>query len=189
MASEMVEAGGAVERAHWPEDVRELAFQVWCFVAGRSIKRTAEMLRTEHGHDVPARTLSDWTTRYDWAAEYDRRIASIAPDVRRQILGGILMGALQGVQLVQRALDPDQAGELVALYGKALPGVLNAGLGLVDRAGYSHLGRINPRDIENPEERAMLEQVAGMTPEELRRQDAELAERVRRRRAEQRTKR
>lgn len=144
------------------EETRELAYQVWAFEAGRSVNQTRAALLQSYDLDIPIRTLYDWRTRYSWPARVDADLAAVAPDIRRQTVGELIMGALEGARTLRRSVQPttyalDDHGN-VRTDDKGNPVTapkpdkveVTAALGLLDRAGFSHIGQGRVQTVDAP---------------------------------------
>ena len=121
---------------NWDDATRDLAYQVWAFVAGRSLKGTQATLRLDHDVDVPHRTLADWTTRYQWAARADADLLAIAPDIDKQTIGELILGKLEAARCLRRAVR-----EGVTKEERPSRDEIMASIALLDRTGHSPLNR------------------------------------------------
>ena len=121
---------------NWDDATRDLAYQVWAFVAGRSLKGTQETLRLDHEVEVPYRTLVDWTTRYQWAERADADLLAIAPDIDKQTIGELILGKLEAARCLRRAVR-----EGVTKEGRPSREEIMASIALLDRTGHSPLNR------------------------------------------------
>lgn len=146
----------------WDAETIELAYQYWAFVCGRNAKATLRALQTDHGLDIPYRTVADWPQRYGWGDRIRQELATIAPDIQSQTVAELILGGLEAARTLRRSvqddryiLDDDGAIQLDK-YGTPIMAPkpdktqVTAALGLLDRAGFSPLGRTPERTIERP---------------------------------------
>ena len=128
------------------EETRSLAYQVWAFVAGRSLKATQTTLRLDHEVEVPYRTLVDWTTRYQWAARADGDLLAIAPDIDKQTIGELILGKLEAARCLRRAVR-----EGVTKEERPSRDEIMASIALLDRTGHSPLNRAPSPQLPKPD--------------------------------------
>jgi hypothetical protein len=140
-ANDLATIGNAIpakDGGNWLPEHRDIALDVWLFVAGRSVSRCASILAgPAYGMPVPERTLRDWVRRYSWDAEADNRLASIAPALR--LRRGLTIDAASldvSYQLARIASGdtPASVAELVAAARVILDAAGVTGLGARDRA-------------------------------------------------------
>jgi len=128
------------------EETRQLAYQVWAFVAGRSLKATQTTLRLDHEVEVPYRTLVDWTTRYQWAERADADLLAIAPDIDKQTIGELILGKLEAARCLRRAVR-----EGVTKEERPSRDEIMASIALLDRTGHSPLNRAPSPQLPKPD--------------------------------------
>lgn len=128
------------------EETRQLAYQVWAFVAGRSLKATQTTLRLDHEVEVPYRTLVDWTTRYQWAERADADLLAIAPDIDKQTIGELILGKLEAARCLRRAVR-----EGVMKEDRPSRDEIMASIALLDRTGHSPLNRAPAPSLPKPD--------------------------------------
>lgn len=147
----------------YPEEVKELAYQLWAFVASRNASEVVRRLATEEhgGHDVPYQTVAYWVREYGWADRAARDVDSIAPDLRHQVFSELLFAGLEGAKYIRKVIDGDEHPDKVRVA---------AAIGAVDRIGFSPVGNRNPSDgIGAPQSKSLeLPSFSAMTPDQLR---------------------
>ncbi len=91
--------------------------------------------------------------------------------------------------LMQQAIETPKA--VSETYGRSLGPLVNAAMGTLDRAGYSHLGRILARvhEIDDPSIAEAIAGVETLSIEELMTRDRQMVEAERKRLAAKTTKR
>lgn len=162
------------------EETRRLAYAVWAIEAQRSPRKVAEILYRDHGLAVSVRTIQDWVKRYEWPAQVSKDIAQMAGPLHQEQLAELFLLSIDARRFLRNLLQlgADRPKEVDATYGKSLGALVNAAMGSLDRAGYSHLGRIMARvhEIDNP---VIAEAIAGvddLTMEQLQERDRMLVE-------------
>lgn len=142
--------------ADWSEDTRELAYQLWAFVHGRSARAVAAALATEHGAAVPVRTVQHWASSGRWSERAAAELSAIAPDLHAGIVADLVLGAIDAARTLRRSVAegagtdrPDKVQ-------------VQAALALLDRAGYSPLGRVAPARIDAPAAALALPDVSAL---------------------------
>lgn len=156
---------------NWDDATRDLAYQVWAFVAGRSLKGTHETLRLDHDVDVPHRTLSDWTTRYQWAARADADLLAIAPDIDKQTIGELILGKLEAARCLRRAVR-----EGVTKEDRPSRDEIMASIALLDRTGHSPLNRAPSPQLPKPDALPASLNLATLPIDEVLQLQAEMIE-------------
>lgn len=160
------------DRLAHDESVRNLAYELWAYVASRDLRKVQALLAAGEYGDigpqiVPDRTLRDWRDRYQWAARVNDDIHKIAPDLRYQAFSELLFAGLDGARYIRRV----NAGE-------ETPDKVRAQLAIaaVDRIGFSPIGKGDPAgQITPPQDHKQLtaEDVSGLSPEELMRRESD----------------
>jgi hypothetical protein len=135
------------------------------------------VLADEHGYDVPVRTVQHWASVDHWSERAREDIASIAPDVHHTIVSEMLLGAVESVRLLRQSV-----GDSVATRPDKTQ--VFAAFGLLDRAGYSPLGRISPVQPSAPPVLSSLPDIASLPLEDIERLETERLEALRAARAE-----
>ena len=158
---------------NWDDATRDLAYQVWAFVAGRSLKGTQETLRLDHDTDVPYRTLSDWTTRYQWAARADADLLAIAPDIDKQTIGELILGKLEAARCLRRAVR-----EGVTKEDRPSREEIMASIALLDRTGHSPLNRAPAPSLPKVDRLPASVDLASLPIDEVLAMQAELVDRL-----------
>lgn len=118
------------------DDVKEAAYQLWAFRCSRRPSEVSGLLALgEIVEPVPvsARQIERWASSYAWAERVHRDLRAIAPDIRDQTIGEIIMGALDGARYLRAVADGRESTPVKER--------VVSSLGLIDRAGLSHLGR------------------------------------------------
>lgn len=151
------------------EETRSLAYQVWAFVAGRSLKATQTTLRLDHEVEVPYRTLVDWTTRYQWAARADADLLAIAPDIDKQTIGELILGKLEAARCLRRAVR-----EGVMKEDRPSRDEIMASIALLDRTGHSPLNRAPAPSLPKVERLPASLDLAALSTDEVLAMQAEL---------------
>lgn len=116
--------------AHDPQTI-ETAYQVWAFLASRSLVRTLDILASDFEITVPKRTLQYWVAEYKWAERVDRDVAGIAPAIRRETIAELILGAREAAQGLRRVVNGTEEPDKTRV---------TAYLGLLDRGGFGHIG-------------------------------------------------
>ncbi len=161
----------SVHAKRYPDEVKELAYQLWAFVCSRDCKKTYEaLLSGDNGDpvDVSYQAIAYWAREYGWADRATRDVQSIAPDLRHQAFSELLFAGLDGARYIRRVNA-----------GKEQPDKVRAMLAVaaVDRIGFSPVGKGMPA-IEAPTTTTTRrtytkEELAKMTPDELMRAELE----------------
>lgn len=155
-----------------PQETRDLAYQLWAFVAGRDLRRVAELLASgDYGESgpitVPDRTLRDWRDRYQWAERAAQDVERIAPDLRHQAFAELVFAGLDGAKYIRQVIA-----------GTTPPDKVRAQLAVaaVDRIGFSPVGKADPfAQLPNPSKPKPVEagEIAGASPDVLARMEGE----------------
>src|SRR5215218_4815897 len=77
------------------EEVRELAFGLWCGQGGRSPARTSQLLE-EAGYKVKPNTIGQWAHRDGWHLKASEMLASVAPGMVRETAINLMHASLVG---------------------------------------------------------------------------------------------
>ena len=177
-------------RIDWPEEVINQAYEVWAYLCGQQAKAARDRLQQEFGHDVPYRTFADWVHRYGWKARAHEDIARIAPDIQRATISELIMGGLEGARLLRRAVQPDvylmddDGNVRQDEHGRPLRMIkpdkneVTAALGLLDRAGFSPLGRTPERTIDRPSSLPASTALASLSIDAVLQLQSELVDRL-----------
>lgn len=144
--------------------MRELAYQLWAYTCGRNATKVARVLGEDHDAPVPVRTVQYWASADRWGDRVREDLASIAPDLHQTIVSELILGAVESARLLRRSVGDD-------LPGSERPDKVQvqAAFGLLDRAGYSPLGRVSPVQPEAPALVASLPDLAGLPLAEVER--------------------
>lgn len=89
----------------YSDQLKELAYQLWAFVAGRSTKEVVRTLASgEYGEsvDVHRNTVDYWAREYKWTDRAEREIQAIAPNLRHQAFSELLFAGLDGAKYIRR---------------------------------------------------------------------------------------
>lgn len=182
-----------MERAHYPEETRQLAYKVWALEAQRRPLKVVEILMKRYELEVPVRTIQDWVTRYEWVVQVERDMAMLGGPLHQEQIVELFFAAKDARVLMRDVLQMavEQPAKVAETYGRALGPLVNAAMGMLDRAGYSHLGRIVARvhEIDDP---SIAEAIAGvdtLSIDELMERDRMMVEAERKRLAARTTKR
>lgn len=179
----------------YPDETKELAYQLWAFLAGRNASEVSRMLATEeHGAvTVPRETVAYWAREYGWAARVDRELESIAPDLRRQAFSELLIAGHEATRYLREVMrgmhdspaiddivqDMDLApadkrmriDARIRAHDAARKARLQAAIAVKDSIGFSPVGKGAPT-LEPPSaavEPIPLDDLTGKPPEELMR--------------------
>lgn len=147
----------------YEDDVKEAAYQLWAF---RCSRRTSEVARLLELGDiaepvtVSVRQVQNWVKDFAWAERVNRDLRAIAPDIRDQTIGEIIMGALDGARYLRSVADGREQ--------QPNKERVTSSLGLIDRAGLSHIGRSDPSATLSATQRPQaLTAITDLTDEEL----------------------
>jgi hypothetical protein len=148
----------------YTDETRELAYELWAFVAGENCEEVAALLaREEYGAVVvPARTVRDWVTRFGWVERLATELDALAPAIRAKTARELVLGGLDAARVLRRATRDD-----VPPGAKPDKVAVTAAVALLDRAGFSPLGRTSAPEVRGPERGLALPDVAGMSLPEL----------------------
>lgn len=167
----MIELVATSAVGHHTDETRELAYQLWAFIAARNNSKVAELLESEHAIIVPDRTIRDWVNRYNWAQRAAEDVQKIAPDIRFQAFSELLFAGLDGARYIRRVNSGEEVPNKTRLI---------AALGAVDRIGFSPIGSRNPVDgINAPAQQSAAIDFSSMSPEELRAHEEQIRKRAR----------
>lgn len=155
---------------HYPDSVKELAYEVWLVKAGESITKTQELLRSgQFGEalDVPERTLYQWQADYQWKVRKSEFLKAFTPSIREYIFGEILFTSKELVDIIRNKVQKDEPIDktLAALTVQYL-----------DRSGFSPMGKNDAGkllDDVKPAAKELPANLAALSPEELMRLEAE----------------
>lgn len=149
-------------------DEKEIAFQVWAFLAGRNAARTAEILASPPGEmeqfnrepvEIPARTIRDWVHRYHWHEKAEQRLKEAAPAIHNQVVQETIIASLQSIQHLRDIVEGKvEASDKVRL---------DAAKSILDRAGHLPWTRNNDGSIPTGPTRNYAESVAGKATDDL----------------------
>lgn len=151
-------------------DEKEIAFNIWMFVAGRNATRTAKILAEapsdaeqwdrEPMH-IPARTIRDWVHRYRWEEKADKLLRETAPGIHAHVVQETVIGSLQSIQHLRDVVEGKvEASDKVRL---------DAAKSILDRAGHLPWTRGSDGSVPSGPTRNYAESVAGKTTEEIAR--------------------
>lgn len=154
---------GASPIMPYDESVRELVFECWCWLAGRSVDHALRMARDHAGPDVELpdrRTVFRWRRDHDWDGEADRRVGQAAPALRERAalrLLGMLPAAGDRISEAVNAEMRDRG----RLSGAVVMAEQQAAWQLVELAGVADLltGRRIGDDREPDDDLSPLEAV------------------------------
>jgi hypothetical protein len=147
-----------------PDESRDMAYQLWAFVAGRNATEVARLLASDAygSHTVPARTVQHWASTEGWAERARDDVHRIAPDIRYQTFSELMFGALDGARYIRQV----SAGSIDADKLR-----LTASIAAVDRVGFSPVSK-GAVEIAPPQEQAEVHSIpslTGLSPDELMR--------------------
>lgn len=165
---------GSIHAKRYPEEVKELAYQVWAFAAGRDAKRThASLTAGEHGDpvEVSYQAIAYWAREYAWASRAERDMQSIAPDLRYQAFSELMFAGLDGARYIRQvnagAIDPDKLR-------------LTSSIAAVDRIGFSPVSKGVPSLDPPSDTTPALPDFASMSEDELRAYDDQVRKQTKR---------
>jgi hypothetical protein len=87
---------------------------------------------------LPARTVQHWASSERWEDRAAAELAAIAPNIHAGIVADLIIGAQEAARTLRRSVSEDPEG------GRPDKTQVTAALALLDRAGYSPLGRVAP---------------------------------------------
>lgn len=178
---------------HYPEETRNLAYKVWALEAQRRPMKVVEILMNRYELEVPVRTIQDWVTRYEWVIQVEHDMALVGGPLHQEQIVELFLAAKDARvflrDLMQQAIE--SPGKVATTYGRALGPLVNAAMGTLDRAGYSHLGRILARvhEIDDPSIAEAIAGVETLSIEELMERDRAMVDAERKRLQSRTTKR
>jgi hypothetical protein len=148
----------------YSEETRELAYELWAFVAGENCEEVAALLaREEYGAVVvPARTVRDWVTRFGWVERLASELDALAPAIRAKTARELVLGGLDAARVLRRATRDD-----VPPGAKPDKVAVTAAVALLDRAGFSPLGRTSAPEVRGADPVRALPDVARMSMAEI----------------------
>lgn len=159
--------GNEIKRVEHPEDVQELAFELWAFECDRNTARVARRLDQllDEGQPRPHQTtISYWARKRGWDIRADQTIASLAPHLRARQLGRLFMMGNQALdtfsQVLTGELDMQKQAPLQAKVAVSTKVLELLGLGTAAGRGEA------PRIQVQAEQR---EDLASLSPQELAR--------------------
>lgn len=97
----------------WPDEARELAFELYYTEAGRKLTTLQKLIEAEpYSLPIPYRTLYEWHRQHQWDIEADKRMVQFAPHRRRRT-ADLLVVAAEGfasylAQVASGAVEPDK---------------------------------------------------------------------------------
>lgn len=156
----------------WPDEVRELAYQLWAYTCGRNAVRVCAVLADEHDAPVPLRTVQHWASSEGWSDRVREDLSSIAPDLHQTIVSELILGAVESARLLRRSVG-DHEGE------RPDKVQVTSALALLDRAGYSPLGRVAPVQPATPPASAALPDLAALPLDQVEALEREHLEKIR----------
>lgn len=120
---------------HYPESVKEMAYELWLLKAGESVTKTHNLLKSgEWGEaiDVPERTLYQWQADYQWKLRKSEFLKAFSPSIREYIFGEILFTSKEMVDIIRHKVQHDEPID------KTLASLT---VQYLDRAGFSPVGK------------------------------------------------
>lgn len=111
--------------------VDELAFEYWAFTAGQNSVTVSKMLANE-GHDVSPRLIRYWASRGKWAERAKDKVRELFPAATEQTVTELVFGSLESSRYLRSVVTDDTVQAKVRV---------TAAIALMDRAGYSPVGR------------------------------------------------
>lgn len=165
--------------AEWPEEMRETAYQLWTFIHGRSCRAVAQAISAEQRVALPPRTVQHWAATERWEERAAAELAAIAPAIHQSIVADLILGAQEAARTLRRSVAEDDGS------GAARPDKtqVQAALAILDRAGYSPLGRVAPVAPTAPATAATLPDVAALALADVDALERDHLERLRQRQA------
>lgn len=121
----------------YPDEVKELAYQLWAFMSSRNASEVSRQLHTEDygAIEVPRETVAYWVREYKWTERAERDVQAIAPNLRHQAFSELLFAGLDGAKYIRRVNagqePPDKVRAMLAVAA-------------VDRIGFSPVGKGMP---------------------------------------------
>lgn len=135
--AEQAEQSHAVQRGTYREEVRERAFEVWWFRAGRNAAETARILRAECDETptITDRAIRKWIETDNWAQLANERLEQFAPNTYAGIVTDLLFGAQAGANYVRRVNEGDPSTR--DKNGRVDVARVTSAFGSLDRAGFA----------------------------------------------------
>lgn len=155
---------------HYPDSVKEMAYEIWLVKAGESITKTQELLRSgQWGEaiDVPERTLYQWQADYQWKVRKSEFLKAFTPSIREYIFGEILFTSKEMVDTIRTKVQNDEPID------KALASLA---VQYLHMAGFSPVGKNDTGkllDDVKPRAKELPANLASLSAEELMRLEAE----------------
>lgn len=158
----------------YDDETKELAYELWAYVTGENARDVAVMLSRE-GVTVPERTVRDWATRYGWAERVATELDTLAPAIRAKTARELVIGGLEAARTLRRSVRADlEGGERPDKTAVA------AAVALLDRAGFSPLGRTAAPDVAAPDTgQRSLPDVAALSLADVDARERDYLERLR----------
>ncbi|HXH56602.1 hypothetical protein [Iamia sp.] len=140
--------------------MRELAYQLWAFVADRKVHRVPQAARSPEWAELvngqefpPLDTLYDWVKRFGWNQRADRELHAIAPDLRLRTQQTVAMGTAEAAAYLRQVLGDEEVDPKIRT---------QAAVALLDRGGFSPVGtRGGLGEVDAP--RAILAAIGDLT--------------------------
>lgn len=119
-------------------NVRDLAYQVWAYEAGRNVVQTMRILGTNYQEDVKRTTLQYWKAADEWETKRLTQLRAIAPDLEFVTKLELKLGAHDGALLLRRIVQGDAT--ILELFGRQLDAAVKAARGLIEYGGFHAKG-------------------------------------------------
>jgi hypothetical protein len=87
-----------------PDNVKEVAYQLWAFVCSRRPGKVSELLQSgQYGEPVSVtdRTILSWSKDQAWSQRVQDDLRAIAPDLREQTITELIFGGLAGARYMR----------------------------------------------------------------------------------------
>lgn len=126
----------------WPDEVRELAFELFYTDGGRNLKTVVELMNAEpYRIPVAYHSLYGWRRADNWDLEADRRLSQFAPHRRRRTSESLTVAAEFGasflVQVLSGAVPLDKDAKMKIIAAKVA----------LDASGFAAIRQADPPSL------------------------------------------
>lgn len=149
-----------------PPEYREIAYEIYAFLADQNATKTANRINNPLPHDewaapereIPARTIRAWAKTGKWSERAAKAFREIAPGIHAQVDQSIVAATVEAASYLRDLInDPEEDTKFR----------LDAAKTILDRGG--HMPWVRPNDDSKPRGpvRDYSESIAGKTTDDL----------------------